>query len=59
MILAQREKDLQAFYQQREHVDTLIKMMGKVSENITGEKLNVSAIECNKILYRCKVTEMQ
>nr|XP_046210346.1 E3 ubiquitin-protein ligase rnf213-beta isoform X1 [Oncorhynchus gorbuscha]XP_046210347.1 E3 ubiquitin-protein ligase rnf213-beta isoform X1 [Oncorhynchus gorbuscha]XP_046210348.1 E3 ubiquitin-protein ligase rnf213-beta isoform X1 [Oncorhynchus gorbuscha] len=40
VILAQREKDLQAFYQQREHVDTLIKMMGKVSENITAPEIS-------------------
>ncbi|KAM6951514.1 E3 ubiquitin-protein ligase rnf213-beta [Aplochiton taeniatus] len=34
-ILTQREGDLRAFREQREHMATLIKMMGKVSEHIT------------------------
>ncbi|XP_028976279.2 E3 ubiquitin-protein ligase rnf213-beta isoform X3 [Esox lucius] len=39
VILAQREKDLQAFKQQWEQVDTLIKMMGKVSDMITAPEI--------------------
>ena len=36
-LLAQREKDVKKFMEQRNHMDTLIKMMKKVSESITGE----------------------
>ena len=35
-ILAQREKELTFFLQQQQHVTTLIKMFGKVTESITG-----------------------
>lgn len=36
-LLAQREKDLNSFLQRKQQMDTLIKMMSKVKENITGE----------------------
>ena len=36
-ILAQREMNLKAFYLQKQNMDTLIKMIGKVTESITGE----------------------
>ncbi|KAL0964856.1 hypothetical protein UPYG_G00329960 [Umbra pygmaea] len=39
VILAQREKELRAFRQQKEHIDTVVKMMGKVSENITAAEI--------------------
>ncbi|KAM3838360.1 E3 ubiquitin-protein ligase rnf213-beta-like, partial [Diretmus argenteus] len=34
-ILAQREKELKSFNQQKQHMDTLIKMIAKVTEHIT------------------------
>lgn len=37
-VLDQREKDLSAFRQRREEMETLMKMMGKVTESITGEE---------------------
>ena len=36
VVLAEREKDLNAFMQRRQQIDTLIKMMAKVTESITG-----------------------
>lgn len=36
VLLAQREKDLNAFLLQKQLIDTLIKMIGKVTESITG-----------------------
>lgn len=36
-LLKQREKDCQALLEQREHMDVLIKMIGKISELIHGE----------------------
>lgn len=36
-VLAQREKDLNTFMQRKQQMDTLIKMMAKVTESITGE----------------------
>lgn len=35
IILAQREKDLNSFLQRKEQIDTLIKMIAKVTESIT------------------------
>ncbi|XP_072229611.1 E3 ubiquitin-protein ligase rnf213-beta isoform X2 [Leuresthes tenuis] len=35
VVLAEREKDLDAFMQRRQQIDTLIKMMAKVTESIT------------------------
>lgn len=35
-LLAQRESDLNAFILQKQQIDTLIKMIGKVTESITG-----------------------
>lgn len=35
-VLAQREKDLNIFMQQRQQIDTLIKMIAKIAESITG-----------------------
>lgn len=36
VLLAQREKDLNAFLLQKQQIHTLIKMIGKVTESITG-----------------------
>lgn len=36
-VLAQREKDLNTFMQRKQQMDTLIKMIAKVTESITGE----------------------
>lgn len=36
-ILVQREKDLSSFMLRKEQMDTLIKMIGKVTESITGK----------------------
>lgn len=41
-VLAQREKDVKAFMERKEQVDTLIKMIAKVTESITGICLSVS-----------------
>lgn len=37
VVLAQREKDLNSFILRKQQMDTLIKMIGKVTESITGE----------------------
>ena len=37
-ILAEREKELTFFNNQKQHVNTLIKMFAKVTESITGNK---------------------
>ncbi|XP_023274609.1 E3 ubiquitin-protein ligase rnf213-beta-like [Seriola lalandi dorsalis] len=42
-VLTQREKDLNSFLQRKQQVDTLIKMMAKVKENITAPEM--SALE--------------
>ncbi|XP_070707447.1 E3 ubiquitin-protein ligase rnf213-beta [Pempheris klunzingeri] len=39
-VLAQREKDLDLFMQQKQQMDTLIKMMGKVTESITVPEMS-------------------
>ncbi|XP_046887613.1 E3 ubiquitin-protein ligase rnf213-beta isoform X4 [Hypomesus transpacificus] len=39
-LLAQREKDVKKFMEQRNHMDTLIKMMKKVSESITVPEIS-------------------
>lgn len=36
-VLAQREKDLNIFMERKQQMDTLMKMMAKVTESITGE----------------------
>lgn len=36
-VLAQREKDLNCFIQRKQQMDTLIKMIAKVTESITGK----------------------
>lgn len=36
-LLNQRKKDYHALLEQREHLDVLIKMVGKISEMIHGE----------------------
>lgn len=36
VLLAQREKDLNSFILQKQQMDTLIKMIGKVTESMTG-----------------------
>lgn len=36
-VLDQREKDLNSFLQRKQQMDTLIKMIAKVTESITGE----------------------
>lgn len=38
VVLAQREKDLASFLQRKQQMTTLIKMMAKVAESITGER---------------------
>lgn len=38
VVLAQREKDLNAFILRKQQMDTLIKMIGKVTESITGKE---------------------
>ncbi|KAL4648632.1 E3 ubiquitin-protein ligase rnf213-beta-like [Arapaima gigas] len=40
-LLTQRQSDVNAFYQQRDHMDTLIKMMKKIAEVITVPELSV------------------
>lgn len=37
VVLAQREKDFNSFELRREKMDTLIKMIGKVTESVTGK----------------------
>lgn len=37
VVLAQREKDLNSFLLHKQEIDTLIKMIAKVKESITGE----------------------
>lgn len=37
VVLAQRENDLKTFNQRKEQIDTLIKMIAKVTESITGK----------------------
>lgn len=37
VVLAQREKDLNSFMQRKQQMDTMIKMIAKVTESITGE----------------------
>lgn len=37
VVLAQREKDLNSFLQRKQQIETLINMIGKVGESITGE----------------------
>ena len=37
VVLAQREKELNSFLQRKQQMDTLIKMIAKVTESITGE----------------------
>lgn len=37
VVLAQREKDLDCFLLRKQQIETLIKMMEKVAESITGE----------------------
>lgn len=37
VVLAQREKDFKSFVLRREKMDTLIKMIGKVTESVTGK----------------------
>uniref|UniRef100_A0A3B4YE64 RING-type E3 ubiquitin transferase n=1 Tax=Seriola lalandi dorsalis TaxID=1841481 RepID=A0A3B4YE64_SERLL len=39
-VLTQREKDLNSFLQRKQQVDTLIKMMAKVKENITSSEMH-------------------
>uniref|UniRef100_A0A3Q1FP24 RING-type E3 ubiquitin transferase n=1 Tax=Acanthochromis polyacanthus TaxID=80966 RepID=A0A3Q1FP24_9TELE len=39
-VLAQREKDLRSFYQRRQQMDTLIKMIAKVTESITASEMH-------------------
>ncbi|XP_029934003.1 E3 ubiquitin-protein ligase rnf213-beta [Myripristis murdjan] len=39
-ILAQREKEMNAFLLQRQHIDTLIKMIAKVTESITVAEMS-------------------
>lgn len=36
VLLAQREKDLNSFILEKQQMDTLIKMIGKVTESMTG-----------------------
>lgn len=43
VVLAQREADLNLFILRKKQIDTLIKMIGKVTESITGG-LRVSAV---------------
>lgn len=43
VVLAQREADLNLFILRKEQIDTLIKMIGKVTESITGG-LHVSGV---------------
>ncbi|XP_056152727.1 E3 ubiquitin-protein ligase rnf213-beta [Lampris incognitus] len=40
-ILSRRETDLKLFMQQREHIDTLMKMIGKVTESITVAEMSI------------------
>ena len=37
VVLDQREKDLQSFKQRKQKMDTLIKMIAKVAESLTGK----------------------
>lgn len=36
VVLAQREADLKVFMLRKQEIDTLIKMIGKVTESLTG-----------------------
>ncbi|XP_036427896.1 E3 ubiquitin-protein ligase rnf213-beta isoform X2 [Colossoma macropomum] len=58
-LLAQREKDLLALKEQREHMDVLIKMIGKISEMIhvpeislleDKHKIDLQALSLNELL---------
>lgn len=37
LVLAQREMDLNSFLQRKQQIDTLINMIAKVTESITGD----------------------
>lgn len=37
VVLTQREKDLKSFMLRKQQMDTLIKMIAKVTESITGK----------------------
>ncbi|XP_051795751.1 E3 ubiquitin-protein ligase rnf213-beta [Acanthochromis polyacanthus] len=59
-VLAQREKDLRSFYQRRQQMDTLIKMIAKVTESITVPEMctleeqhaaDLHAVSLNKLVF--------
>lgn len=56
VVLAQREKDLNSFTLRKQQMDTLIKMIAKVTESITGKYpiFNLSYVKLSKslVLYR-------
>lgn len=48
-VLAQREKDLNSFTLRKQQIDTLIKMIAKVTESIVGKYNSVSTAKPNWI----------
>lgn len=51
VVLAQREADLNLFMLRKQQIDTLIKMIGKVTESITG-RYGLSSVNLVKTVFR-------
>ncbi|XP_008435734.1 E3 ubiquitin-protein ligase rnf213-beta [Poecilia reticulata] len=58
VVLTQREKDLNAFMQRRQEIDTLIKMLAKVTESITVPEVSTLEAQHSADLHAVSLNKL-